>query len=202
MEAKGIAALQSLVFAKYLMFATVYWHHTCRAAVAMLLRAIQEALRAGTLDADDLERADDAELLLALCGEDMPDPTRDLASRLRERRLYKRGFAVGLEHPGFTRLERLWFRPEQRATLEDGWASTCGAERTTVLLDIPEPKDIASDLPLVVDEHVAHAWDEVSGLGTADLDRFQRWVRTLRTFAATPGLAAELRSREAELLRA
>lgn len=201
-EAKGISALQSLVFAKYLMFATVYWHHACRSAVAMLLRAIQEALRSGTLQAGDLERSDDAELLVALRGEDMPDPTRRLGTRLRDRRLYKRGFAVGLEHSGFARLERLWFRPEQRATLEDAWASACGAERTTVLLDIPEPKDIASDLPLVVDDDEAHAWDEVSGLGTADLERFQRWVRTLRVFSADQWLATELHDREAELLRA
>ncbi|MBO0687324.1 MAG: HD domain-containing protein, partial [Candidatus Dormibacteraeota bacterium] len=44
-DPKGVAALQSLVFAKYLMFATVYWHHACRSAVAMLLRALQEGLR-------------------------------------------------------------------------------------------------------------------------------------------------------------
>ncbi|MDR0360108.1 MAG: HD domain-containing protein, partial [bacterium] len=46
-DVKGVAALQSLVFAKYLMFASVYWHHACRAAVVMLLRALQEALAAG-----------------------------------------------------------------------------------------------------------------------------------------------------------
>lgn len=200
-EAKGVSALQSLVFAKYLMFATVYWHHACRAAVVMLLRAIQEALRAGALEVGDLERADDASLLTRLAADPMPDATRELSARLRDRRLYKRGLEVGIDHPAFERLEHLWFRPGRRATLEDGWAAACGAGDTDVLLDIPEPKDIAEGLPVVVSGGEGRAWDEVSGLGVADLERFQRWVRRIRVFASSADLATGLGAREAEILR-
>lgn len=38
---KGIAPLESLLFAKYMMMRNVYWHHTCRALSAMLRRLLQ-----------------------------------------------------------------------------------------------------------------------------------------------------------------
>jgi len=189
-ETKGVASLQSLVFAKHLMFATVYWHHACRAGVVMLLRALQEALRAGYLKATELERCDDAELLAALRSDDAPDLVRTLGRRLRDRRLYKRAVEVGIEAPDFERLERLWFRPAQRSVLEDGWAVAAGAGEGDVLLDVPEPRRIVVDLPVIVDGGEASEWDLVSGLATTDLDRFQRWVRKIRVFAASPEIAA------------
>lgn len=191
-ESKGVSALQSLVFAKHLMFSTVYWHHACRAALVMLLRAIQEGLRAGHIDAGTLERSDDATLMAVLASDHAPGVVRQLASRLRERRLYKRGADVAIDDRAFAELERLWFRPTQRAVIEDGWAAALGARQGDVLLDIPEPRPIVVDLPVIVDDGEASDWDRVSGLSQADLDRFQRWVRRIRVFCATADLAGEL----------
>lgn len=196
----GVAALQSLVFAKHLMFATVYWHHACRSAVVMLLRALQEALREGTLDAGGVERADDASLLGALADARAPELSRELSARLRGRRLYKRAVEVGVDDAAFVRLERLWFSPTQRAVLEDGWAASADAPPGSVLLDIPEPRRIVVDLPVVVGDGEVSEWDRVSGLGTDDLERFQRWVRTIRVFASSPDLASALSARRDELV--
>ncbi len=197
-ESRGVSALQSLVFAKYLMFATVYWHHACRAGVVMLLRSVQEGLRAGAIDASSIETSDDNSLLSALSSTDAR-LCAELARRLHDRRLYKRGIEVTVDDPAFDRLERLWFHPTQRAVLEDGWSSSVGAEPGSVLLDIPEPRRIAVDLPVVVDNGEASDWDRVSGLGSDDLDRFQRWVRTIRIFCATPELAADIRAERSKL---
>jgi HD superfamily phosphohydrolase len=200
-EGKGVSALQSLVFAKHLMFATVYWHHACRAALVMLLRAVQEALRAGSIGPEAIERSDDEALLSMLTAAEVPGLSASLARRLRNRRLYKRGLEVHIDDDAFDRLEPLWFHPTQRAVLEDGWAASMGAESGSVLLDIPEPRRIAVGLPVILEGGEASEWDRVSGLGTGDLDRFQRWVRTIRMFAATPELAGRLRERAGDLLR-
>jgi hypothetical protein len=88
----------------------------------------------------------------------------------------------------------MWFSPTQRLVLEDGWAASLGAHPGSVLLDIPEPRRIAVDLPVVVADGEASEWDRVSGLGSDDLDRFQRWVRTIRVFAADTRLAEKLRT--------
>jgi HD superfamily phosphohydrolase len=193
-ETKGISALQSLVFAKHLMFATVYWHHACRAAVVMLLRAVQEALRAGYIEPAQVERSDDAALLATLRADDAPALVRTLSARLRDRRLYKRAAEIGIEDADFARLEALWFRPAQRAVLEDGWAASSGAAQGDVLLDVPEPRQIVVDLPVVVGDGEASEWDLVSGLSTTDLDRFQRWVRKIRVFASSHDAAEAVRT--------
>ena len=41
---KGKVPAESVAFARYAMFGTVYWHHTSRAAKAMLHRAVWEGL--------------------------------------------------------------------------------------------------------------------------------------------------------------
>lgn len=41
---KGRVAAETVAFARYAMFGSVYWHHTCRAGKAMLHRAIWEGL--------------------------------------------------------------------------------------------------------------------------------------------------------------
>ena len=69
---KGIPALHSLINARQEMFDNVYWHHTNRACMAMLLRAIQEGLATGVIGADALTGLDDAQLLALLSTSRMP----------------------------------------------------------------------------------------------------------------------------------
>ncbi|HVL81685.1 MAG TPA: HD domain-containing protein [Actinomycetota bacterium] len=199
-DRKGVAALQSLVFAKHLMFSTVYWHHAARSAVAMLLRALQTALGAGALAPGDLERADDESLVSALGTANMPDLTRALAGRLRSRRLYKRAIELTIDHDRFEEIELLWFRPADRARLEDSWAAEVDGAPGDVLIDVPEPRRIAVDLPVIVGEDMVTDWDHASGLASDDLDRFQRWVRRIRVFASDRETADRVRTRERALL--
>ena len=49
---KGLAALESLLFAKYQMYRNVYWHHAVRSATAMYKRLVGDALTAGAIQAD------------------------------------------------------------------------------------------------------------------------------------------------------
>ena len=65
-DEKGVGPMQSLVFAKYLMFANVYWHHTSRVATVMFLRAIHDALDAGAISPREVEHSDDRSLLAML----------------------------------------------------------------------------------------------------------------------------------------
>jgi HD superfamily phosphohydrolase len=41
---KGVAPLESLMFAKYMMMRNVYWHHTTRTFSIMLKRLLHDAL--------------------------------------------------------------------------------------------------------------------------------------------------------------
>lgn len=197
---KGVAALQALVFAKYLMFATVYWHHACRAAVVMLLRALQEALGEGALEPSELERADDASLVALLRSAEMPAATRHLGQRLLDRQLYKRALELGVGDPGFALLQDLWSKPSRRLAVEDRWAEALSAAPGSVLIDVPEPKAIGSGLLPVIEDGRLVAWDDASSLATTDLARFEGWARRIRVFAASPELAGAVHDRRDELL--
>src|SRR5260221_5715467 len=91
---KGISPLHSLLHARQEMFDNIYWHHTSRALQVMLLRAVQEALLAGAVQAEQFARVDDASLLSLLTSASMPTGTRALADDFELRRPYQRGFEV------------------------------------------------------------------------------------------------------------
>ena len=83
---KGVAALESLLFAKYQMYRNVYWHHAVRAATCMFKRLVRASLAAGRLTVDAVAVATDDGLIHELQRED----PLGLAQALRERRLAKR----------------------------------------------------------------------------------------------------------------
>ncbi|RAL24643.1 hypothetical protein DL240_00075 [Lujinxingia litoralis] len=95
--AKGKVPAEMFVFSRYTMFSEVYWHHTVRAASAMVENAIAAFHSRAQIDPDDflgyLLRFDDEELLSWLF-EHSPDPSapRFLLGGLQttRRRLYKR----------------------------------------------------------------------------------------------------------------
>ncbi len=87
---KGKTAAEMMVFARYVMFSEVYWHHAVRAATAMLQRAF--FLLHGSLDLDALFRLSEAEMIAEMQRTAGDGPARELLDALfgPSRRLYKR----------------------------------------------------------------------------------------------------------------
>src|SRR5207247_1375417 len=143
---KGLAALESLLFAKYQMYRNVYWHHAVRAATVMFTRLVRVALAGGRLRVDDIALATDEGLIYELQRED----TTGLAHALRERRLAKRALDVpATELPADT---AAWPAddPDLRSRVEDRVAAELGLAEHELFLDFPaKPDMLALDLPLV-----------------------------------------------------
>ena len=87
---KGKTAAEMMVFARYVMFSEVYWHHAVRAATAMMQRAVFE-LR-DDLDFDSLLRLTEQPMIAAMRVEAGDAPAGELLDGLfgRTRQLYKR----------------------------------------------------------------------------------------------------------------
>ncbi|MEZ6058860.1 MAG: HD domain-containing protein [Planctomycetaceae bacterium] len=62
---KGKTAAEMMVFARYVMFSEVYWHHTVRSATTMFARAFYESHR--SVDLAKLFRMTEPELIRTLC---------------------------------------------------------------------------------------------------------------------------------------
>src|SRR5258705_13426780 len=90
LHSKGLAALESLLFAKYQMYRNVYWHHAVRSATAMFKRLVRRAIAARHMSPDDIAVATDDGLSHELQQSDQTG----LARALRERRLAKRALDI------------------------------------------------------------------------------------------------------------
>lgn len=58
---KGTSALENVLFSKYLMYKSVYWHKSVRISTALIRKAIFEALRKDLIDKEKLYRMNDHE---------------------------------------------------------------------------------------------------------------------------------------------
>ena len=143
---KGIAALESLLFAKYQMYRNVYWHHAVRSATAMFKRLVHEALADRVLEEKALPEATDDGLMHELLANDRTP----LAEGLRMRRLYKRALEL-LPSELSTKVPE-WLRgdPARLAKAENALAREVGLGPAELLIDLPH-KDamLGLDLPVV-----------------------------------------------------
>jgi HD superfamily phosphohydrolase len=186
---KGLAALESLLFAKYQMYRNVYWHHAVRSATAMYKRLVDDALRAGDLDFGTLTRLTDETLLTVL-------PDTPLLRALRARKLYKR--AMECPAADFAEGEAEWIATDRALVVEteNALAREAGLEPGEVLIDFPA-KTPMLDLNIAVlykngrVERLTGRTGEINlpALST-QLYRSARW---LRVFTARPATLPDLR---------
>ena len=87
---KGKTAAEMMVFARYVMFSEVYWHHAVRSATTMFARAFYEVHR--QLDLPHLFRMTESEMIRTLCEACKGQPSESLTNGLfgRKRQLHKR----------------------------------------------------------------------------------------------------------------
>ncbi|WP_417847470.1 HD domain-containing protein [Thalassoglobus sp.] len=94
--AKGKTAAELMVFARYVMFSEVYWHHAVRSATSMFARAFYELHE--QIDLPAMFGSTDAEMVSELRATATGQPEEELLDSLfgPNRRLYKR--AVEFSH--------------------------------------------------------------------------------------------------------
>jgi HD superfamily phosphohydrolase len=202
---KGISPLHSLINARQEMFDNVYWHHTNRACMIMLLRAVQEALAAGVIVPEELTDHDDASLLALMQRSSMPAPTRRLALALAERRIHKRAVEISARASDlYDRLSALWYDRDARRRVERALCAALAGRTgepvadTAILIDIPKPERwkteawVSFTRPPVGFQPLMH-WRDVVGMADEDFKRYEEHRRLIRIVAEEP-LREALRS--------
>lgn len=209
---KGISPLHSLLHARQEMYDNIYWHHTSRALQVMLLRAAQEAILVGALEADRLVGLDDASLLALLVRNEMPESTRALVEQLELRRPYKGVVEISrMAGRLFNRLEALFWDAHRRRHIEQTLAAELAralempiADYET-LLDISRPGKWEMDVWVTFDKQppVGMAelvtWVQATGLQPDDLARYEQHQRRIR-IVVPERIRALLQGRRDDLL--
>jgi len=192
---KAVAALESLLFAKYQMFRNVYWHHAVRAATVMYKRVVDDALDSALLGARELlGQTDEGVLyLIAHRAQQSEDPVArrvaGLVSALRARRLPKRaGEIVAAE---LTVPAAAWLGSDNplKRRVEEQLAVELGVGTGNVYLDFPV-KSLMFALDLLLQRRTGEVLRLGPG-GQAGLiglpriaDELYRSARVLRLFTA------------------
>jgi HD superfamily phosphohydrolase len=183
---KGLSALESLLFARYQMYRNVDWHHAVRSATAMYKRLVEDAVNAGSLDAQTLAAFTDEGLLHDLARR-APSP---LLAALRERRLFKRAFQCPAGDLPADAAE--WIADDHALTrrVEDAVARELGLNPGELLLDYPtKTQMLGLDMPVQRrdGEVFRLTGSAVSAINLPKLaEEFYRSARWLRIFTCRP----------------
>ena len=198
---KGRTAAEMMVFARYVMFSEVYWHHAVRSATAMLQRAFY--LLHGQLDLDHLFRLTEQPLIEQLLAAADGSPAADLLGGLfgPTRRLYKRLAELShfQERASYERISR---RPYDWLAAASEQFAVAASKRLgrrvaphEVLLDAPP---VRREVEFHVEvyfpkEDVYRTLAEVSpAVHTLARQQFDDYVKRVRIFVHH-GLVADLR---------
>jgi HD superfamily phosphohydrolase len=185
-RAKGLSALESLLFAKYQMYRNVYWHHAVRSATAMYKRMVEDALAAKLMSVEALARFTD-EGLLASLQQTATGDVRALLDDLLMRRLFKRAFEAPAAALPMDSLE--WISDDRAKTrnAERAIAKSLGLSAGDVLLDFPaKTQMLALDIPVLSKDGSVHQLTQEGIPGAIDLpvmaEQLYRSARYLRVF--------------------
>ncbi len=149
-SSRGLGSVESVLFAKYLMYRNVYWHRTVRVVTAMIKKAILMGLSAGVIGASSLYGIDDSEFLSLMSS--VSYPPFELAQKAFSRRLYRAVVRLPFApaSPLHARLESLGSRMDYEAELAAAAARILGREvmPEEVIIDVPERQSFEIDLPI------------------------------------------------------
>ena len=191
---KGVASLESLLFAKYQMFRNVYWHHAVRAATVMYKRIVGDALDCGLVQRDELVGQTDEGFLYMIESRSSQSAdakrVQDDVRKLRNRVLPKRAIELVAADAGDVPDWIATDSPRKREA-EEQLGRELGAGTGAVYIDYPEKKAMFA-LDLLVQRRNGEVIRVGPG-GYAGLiglpqvaDELYNTARVLRVFIAGP----------------
>jgi HD superfamily phosphohydrolase len=177
-DAKSILSVESVLFSKYLMYRSVYWHKGVRAATAVMKKTLHSALRASLLSPEELYNLDDNGLFDLIRKRSAAFQRNDgalynAAMELRDGKLW----TSVLEIPYDEARHRHWEDRAYRSETEAELTRKCGA---AVIIDVPEPVSFETGLH-IRDENCPFEQSSTV-FGAETVASFVKILRTIRFF--------------------
>jgi HD superfamily phosphohydrolase len=142
-DSRLIPNVEAILFSKYLMYRTVYWHNQVRSATAMVKKALISGIESGKITGEDLYGLDDHSLFL-LISEKTGDP---LISMVRDGNV----FATAVEISADQIKNPVKRGIKDRSLMEEKVAFELAKngikiDADQIIIDIPEPFSFETDL--------------------------------------------------------
>ena len=192
-EERGLMSVEGLLFSKYLMYRSVYWHKGVRAATSMIKKAVFLALREGVLEPESLYGLDDDGFYSKLRSIDFAP--FELAEAVFEGRPY--GTVLDLPFDGARETHSRLLDLGERSKIEEELAAKAGLGSLELVLDVPEGVSFETDLHVIGEGGALPFPQSPTVFTTPVVEGFAKSLRRLRAFAKRPSerLADVLRDR-------
>jgi len=176
-DSRLIPNVESVLFSKYLMYRTVYWHKQVRAATAMVKKALINGLESGKLSGKDLYNLDDMSLF-TLLGQKSGG---SLVESVREGKIYITAAEISPEQVNMAAIQAF----SGRAQMEEKLAVELRREGLDIkgediIIDIPEPVSFETGL-YVMDEKCSFS-SSSSAFKEETVNAFIKTLYTIRIF--------------------
>lgn len=196
-DERGEMSVEALLFSKYQMYRSVYWHAAVRSATSMVKKAMLLGLARGIMTAERLYGMDDAGFrgFVETNGGEAFQPARDAFSG----KLY--GLAGEIAYDPDNLIHAELNDMDKRLEAEAALAMAANLGETDIVIDIPEPIDFETNLMVKIGEG-REAFSKRSKLFRPEtLKELVQSLRKIRIFvhprldaASLEGLARELLS--------
>jgi HD superfamily phosphohydrolase len=179
-EERGIPSVEAILFSKYLMYRSVYWHRRVRGATAMVKKALFEGLKDGVLCGEELYGLDDGGLFNLL--KERRHSAFYLAQMVKEGRL----FSCVKEDPFNEELHKDLLNLKTRAQKEEIIAKEA-SEKTgrkipssRVVIDVPE--EVVFETDLFAKNEMNDFWNSSSFFKKDVVNAFVKTLRIVRVY--------------------
>jgi len=175
-DSRLIPNVEAILFSKYLMYRTVYWHHQVRAATAMVKKVLINGLESGKITGEELYNIDDTGLF-TLLGVKTGNP---LIESVKEGRIFATAAEIPVNESNIEIKEI-----KTRSRLEEHLAAElCKAgiqvTKNELIIDIPEPVSFETGL-FVLDEDCNFS-ESSSAFKTETVNSFIKTLYIVRIF--------------------
>ena len=176
-DSRLIPNVEALLFSKYLMYRTVYWHRQVRAATSMVKKAVLNGLETGAITAEELYHLDD-QSLFNLLEKKTGNP---LTEAVWKGKLYSAAAEISYSEEKHSCLKDIHKRLKcENAIIEKFRSRGIAMGSNDLIIDVPEPVSFETGL-YVLDEKCRFA-ESSSALKAETLSSFVKTLYTVRIF--------------------
>ena len=179
-DSRLIPNVEAILFSKYLMYRTVYWHKQVRAATAMIKKALLFALESGQITGGELYNLDD-QSLFSLLQSRSSGGHNFLAESVWEGRVFALAAEIPFADKFHGALKDICNRSDYEAQVA-GKLRSMGipANAEDIIIDMPEP--VSFETGLFVQDEGKNFSDSSSAFKAETVNAFIQSLYTVRIF--------------------
>ncbi len=186
LERTAVSSVEQILFSKYMMYRSLYWHKGVRAATCMIKKALTKALLEGSIRYDDLYYLDDNEFNTLCHSHAGETPSLVLVDRVEHNDLLER--KAEKEYTKGGKIETAAAVLEKKEELEKSIylrlrESYPFLEEWEVIIDIPEPISFESHIALVSENGEVRDIEDTDMVFTGEVSNlFQKALRKVALY--------------------